>query len=80
MQILTQPIYHHHLRREFILFVTFLQSFNLRCTVKSKPDIDSSETPTNASVSAIIEKANAIRQVLYSYPSPYFFHRQASST
>ncbi|XP_078163992.1 SCAR-like protein 2 [Carex rostrata] len=48
--------------REDLLYQIRNKSFNLRRTVKSKPGPDSSETPTNTSVSAIIEKANAIRQ------------------
>ncbi|KAJ4750132.1 SCAR family protein [Rhynchospora pubera] len=48
--------------REELLYQIRNKSFNLRRTVKSKPEPDSSETTTNTSVSAIIEKANAIRQ------------------
>lgn len=49
-----------------------LQAFNLRRTTTSKPSI-TSETAPNASVSAILEKANAIRQVSFVFIICYLF-------
>ncbi|KAJ3693883.1 hypothetical protein LUZ60_009363 [Juncus effusus] len=48
--------------REDLLDQIRKKSFNLRRTMTSKPNPDSSQTATNSSVSAILEKANAIRQ------------------